>query len=296
MPPLYSVAELLVRHSETRGQQIAFSAPGREVSYADLAARTGRIAGHLAGAGIARGDRVAIVLGSRIEAVESILAITRAAAIGVPLDPRSSEAELADALSGSGARVVITDGQRLGRVRAVAGAGTVIAVVAPDVPDGCLPYEDLAERDSPRPACDDLGLDEPAWLHYTSGTTGDRKGVLSCQRAWLWSAGASYGPALKMTSADRLLWPLPLFHAYGHSLCVIGTVARVVAAGGAHRGHTRQPSGTAPRTRADHRRRDPLVGEIRHGIIGRSALRLTTRTPGPRAGSAPPWRTAEPRT
>jgi len=225
MRPIYSVAELLVRHSQTRGQQIAFSGPGREVSYADLAARTGRIAGHLASAGLAHADRVAIVLGSRIEAVESTLAITRAAAIGVPLDPRSSEAELADALADSGARMVVTDGQRLGRVRAAAGEGTVIVVVAPDVPEGCLRYEDLAERDAPRPAPDDLGLDEPAWLHYTSGTTGDRKGVLSCQRAWLWSIGASYAPTLGMTSADMLFWPLPLFHAYGHSMCVIGTMA-----------------------------------------------------------------------
>ncbi len=176
-------------------------------------------------AGIARADRVAIVLGSRIEAVESALAITRASAIGVPLDPRSSEAELAEALEDSGARMVVTDGQRFGRVRAAAGARTMIVLVAPDVPEGCLRYDDMAERDARRPARDDLGPDEPAWLHYTSGTTGDRKGVLSCQRAWLWSASASYAPALGITAADCLFWPLPLYHALGHSLCVIGTVA-----------------------------------------------------------------------
>jgi acyl-CoA synthetase (AMP-forming)/AMP-acid ligase II len=87
MFPVSSVAELLVRHAETRGQQTAFSGPGRTVSYADLATRTGRIAGHMASVGIARADRVAIVLGSRVEAVESILAVTRVGAIGVPLDP-----------------------------------------------------------------------------------------------------------------------------------------------------------------------------------------------------------------
>jgi acyl-CoA synthetase (AMP-forming)/AMP-acid ligase II len=219
-----SVSELLVLQAAVRGRQVAFSAPRREISYTDLERRTARIAGHLSSAGVAPGDRVAVYLGSGIEAVESTLAITRAAAIGVPLDPRSSAGELAHALDDSGARVVFTDSHRLRTLRTVADAGTVIVLVAPDRPDGCLWHEDLAQRAPPRPAADDLGLDAPAWMHYTSGTTGDRKGVLSSQRAWLWSARAC-SSALGLSSQDRLLWPLPLFRAFGHSMCVIGTLS-----------------------------------------------------------------------
>jgi acyl transferase domain-containing protein/acyl-CoA synthetase (AMP-forming)/AMP-acid ligase II/thioesterase domain-containing protein len=222
--PVLSVAELLLRHAATRGRQIAFSDSRRNVSFADLERRTARIAGHLAGLGVAPGDRVAIALDSRVEAVESTFAITRAGAVGVPLDPRSSVAELAWALADSGARLVFTDGQRLGRLRAAATAATTMVLAEAVAPEGCLRHEDLAERDAARPAADGLSPDEPAWLHYTSGTTGGRKGVLSCQRAWLWSA-ASYATALGISSRDRLLWPLPLFHAFGHSLCVIGTLA-----------------------------------------------------------------------
>jgi len=221
--PILSVAELLLRHAAARGQQIAFSDPRRDISYADLERRTARIAGHLAGLDVAPGDRVAIVLGSRAEAVESTFAITRAGAVGVPLDPRSSVAELARALEDSGARLVFTDGQRLGRLRAAAPATTIV-LAETVAPEGCLRYEDLAGRDAAQPAADCLSPDAPAWLHYTSGTTGGRKGVLSSQRAWLWSASA-HASALGISSRDRLLWPLPLFHAFGHSLCVIGTLA-----------------------------------------------------------------------
>jgi acyl-coenzyme A synthetase/AMP-(fatty) acid ligase len=82
-----------------------------------------------------------------------------------------------------------------------------------------LPYSGLAEQDSSRPAANSRALDEPVWIHYTSCTTGDRKGVVSCQRGWLWSATASYAPVPGISSEDHLLWPLPLFHALGHSLC-----------------------------------------------------------------------------
>lgn len=244
MTPILSVADLLKQHAATRGQQAAFSGPaGRQVTYADLAVRTARVAGHLVEAGITRGHRVAMVLSSCIEAVESTFAITRAAAIGVPLDARSSQAELTRALHNSRARVVITDDRRFESVSKAVVAGRqsaenqVIIVVVGGRPDlkvdveglDVQRYEDWAEHTSTHlpeitAPIDDLGLEEPAWLHYTTGTTGQPKGVLSSQRAWMWTAVNSYVPSLGMTSADKLFWPLPLFHAFGQSLGIIGTL------------------------------------------------------------------------
>nr|WP_273634018.1 type I polyketide synthase [Streptomyces muensis] len=70
-----------------------------------------------------------------------------------------------------------------------------------------------------------LGLDEPAWMLYTSGTTHRPKGVLSTQRAALWSVAACYAPILGLSPDDRLLWPLPLFHSFSHSLAILGVTA-----------------------------------------------------------------------
>jgi acyl-CoA synthetase (AMP-forming)/AMP-acid ligase II len=83
----------------------------------------------------------------------------------------------------------------------------------------------VADAEHSEPPRDDLGLDEPAWMLYTSGTTHRPKGVLSTQRAALWSPAACYAPLFGLSSEDRLLWPLPLFHSFGHSLAILGVTA-----------------------------------------------------------------------
>ncbi|MGW2381842.1 type I polyketide synthase [Streptomyces sp. NPDC001658] len=221
------LAELLRAHAAAAPARVAFADDVRRVTYAELERRTGRLAAYLAGAGVRRGDRVAICLGNRVEMVESVLAAVRAGAIGVPLNPRSSEAELAHFLDDSGATVVVTDpahlpllGSRPVRVL-LTGTGPVPA----DAPGGTALFRDAAESEAAEAPRDDLGLDEPAWMLYTSGTTHRPKGVLSTQRAALWSVAACYAPIFGLSAEDRLLWPLPLFHSFGHSLAILGVTA-----------------------------------------------------------------------
>ncbi|WP_157985060.1 type I polyketide synthase [Lentzea terrae] len=200
--------DLLGANAARFGAKVAFADPWRCVTYAELELRTRRLAGHLAGS-VPRGGRVAILLGNRVEMIESCLAVTRASAVGVPLNPSCSDAELAHFLSDSGASVVLTD--QLDRLRRF----DIQAIVpAP-----------LASTDPGVPARDDLGLDEPAWMLYTSGTTGSPKGVISTQRSCLWSVAACYVPIFGLSSSDVLLWPTPLFHSLAHVLCVLGVTA-----------------------------------------------------------------------
>ncbi|KAG6354433.1 hypothetical protein INS49_004450 [Diaporthe citri] len=199
----------------------------------DLEKRSRRIAVHLVRAGIGRGQFVSIVLGRCLEAVESVLASTRAGAVGVPLDPRSPSAELSNVLHHCEARAIITDSRHLSQVRAAAQGGRrlIIVVSPPDVavPEGdsdFVRYQDWADDDecttSDVNIDEDLGF-EPAFLHYTSGTTSSPKGVLSSQQSWLWSAN-SFASAFGLTEEDQLFWPLPLFHCLGHALCIVATV------------------------------------------------------------------------
>ncbi|QEU82455.1 long-chain fatty acid--CoA ligase [Streptomyces subrutilus] len=83
--------ELLREHARSIGEKVAFEDRRTRLTYRELERRTGRLAGHLAGLGAVRDERAAILLGNRVEAVESLLAVTRASAIGVPLDAGSSE-------------------------------------------------------------------------------------------------------------------------------------------------------------------------------------------------------------
>ncbi|MEU3466069.1 beta-ketoacyl synthase N-terminal-like domain-containing protein, partial [Streptomyces sp. NPDC006733] len=224
--------ELLKEHANRFGDKIAFSDSRRDVSYTELEKRTGRIAGHLAALRLQPGDRAVIYLGNCVETVESYLAITRASAIGVPLNPRSTDSELGYLLDDSGARVVITDPAHLGQLRAVLGDRRTVRIVVTggtgipaDAPAGTVAFETLAGTDPAVPARDDLGLDDLAWMLYTSGTTGRPKGVLSTQRNGLWSVAACYAPIPGLTSEDRVLWPLPLFHSLSHIVCVLGVTA-----------------------------------------------------------------------
>ncbi|MEU8710216.1 type I polyketide synthase [Streptomyces sp. NPDC048565] len=240
---LRPLSDLLREHARRLGTKTAFQDGRCGVTYGELEVRTGRLAGHLVNFGLRHGERVAILLGSRVEAVESMLAVVRAGAVGVPMDPRSTSAELAYLLDDSGARVVFTDRSTLSRllpllperprlsVVLVQDAGTrdgspaAVASGGPAEEAGMFRYAPLVTTEPPVPAPDDLGLDEVAWLLYTSGSTGRPKGVLSTQRSRLSSVASGFVTVLGLTADDRLLWPLPLHHAIGQLLCVLGVTA-----------------------------------------------------------------------
>ncbi|MEV6834739.1 beta-ketoacyl synthase N-terminal-like domain-containing protein [Streptomyces sp. NPDC051133] len=217
------LSETLRRHARECPDKVAFADERRQVTYAGLAARTGRVAGHLAAHGVGRGDRVAILLGNSVTTVESYLAVTRAAAVGVPVNPQCSDAELAHQLDDSGARAVLTDVTHLAQVeRARERRPGLLVVLADGTGPGTLAFEDLAGTEPDQGPRDDLGLYEPAWILYTSGTTGAAKGVVSHQAGCLWSVHTAYQGVLGLGPDDRLLWPLPLFHSLAHILCVLG--------------------------------------------------------------------------
>ncbi|MFI1180781.1 SDR family NAD(P)-dependent oxidoreductase [Streptomyces sp. NPDC020799] len=225
-----ALPDVLKAHAARAGRKTAFQDARRGVTYEELEERTCRLAGHLVRLGIRKGDRVALLSGNRVETVESFLAVLRAGAVGVPLDPGAADAELAYFLDDSGAVAVITEDTLLPRVSRLAAVRPrlrprVLVVGTAEAAAGTHAFEQLAGSEPGRAPRDDLGLDEAAWILYTSGTTGRSKGVVSSQRTALWSVAAAYVPLWGLEPRDRLLWPLPMFHAYAHSLCLLGVVA-----------------------------------------------------------------------
>ncbi|MGW4207374.1 SDR family NAD(P)-dependent oxidoreductase [Lentzea sp. NPDC004789] len=205
------VAHLLSRNAKLHGTKAAFSDDVRTVTWSALTDRTAALA---AGLGVDRGARVAFLLDDSVELVESVLAVARAAAVGVLFSPQCTDAELGHLLADSEPALLITDARHLPQVARVGGAPRLLVTGEE--------FERLASgHGQPR---DDLGPDEPAWMIYTSGTTGSPKAVVSSQRAALWSPVEVYGPLLGLTAEDRLLWPLPMSHSFAHSLCVLGVL------------------------------------------------------------------------
>lgn len=223
------IPQLLAEHASRFGDKVAFYDDRSSVSYAELAERTRRLAGHLVGQGLGRGDRVLLYLENSVETAESYLAVTRAGAVGVCANPQAAPPEVGYMLADSEARVVITDDLHLDQARSLAAGQardiTIVLVTEGEAPAGVLSYAELAGTEPASPPPDDLGLDEAAWMLYTSGTTGRPKGVLLTQRSCLWVVAACWAPIAGISAEDRVLCPLPLFHSYALDLCVLGVFA-----------------------------------------------------------------------
>ncbi|MEJ2857942.1 MULTISPECIES: SDR family NAD(P)-dependent oxidoreductase [unclassified Saccharothrix] len=257
---LRPLPELLRSNAGRSGARTAYADARRSVTHAELDARTGRLAGHLADLGVWPSDRVVVLLGG-VSAVEAVLAVVRAGGIAVPLDPELDDAELARLVEDAGADTVITD--PAGAVR----VAPLNLVVDGDFA-GAHSFEELATTEPATPARDDLTLDDLAFLTYTAGATGPRKGVLSTQRNALWPAATAYSVQLGLTPDDRLFWPLPV-HA-GLSFLVAATAMGA---------SVRLASGLAP----DQLRR--VLAEDRSTVVAGTPLTHRALLDTPRPGA-----------
>jgi long-chain acyl-CoA synthetase len=223
------VPELLRRNAAARAAKIAYRDAETSVTYADLFERTGRLAGHLADAGIAANDAVAIMLPSSVAWVESCLAIARAGAIGVPISYDSTETEIAYRLADANCKAVFTTAERgdlLARLQASApNPGTLIVTDRGACSAPALRYAHLAAAAPQSAPSDPPSLHDTSFILYTSGTTGRAKGVRLTVHGMLWVAAACWAPITGLSEHDTLLSPLPLFHSYALNLSVLGVLA-----------------------------------------------------------------------
>ncbi|MFA5520923.1 MAG: AMP-binding protein [Castellaniella sp.] len=190
-------------------------------SYADLYARSRRLASALESMGVAPGDRVAILCRNRHEMLEAHYGVPMAGAVLNALNTRLDAASLGYILAHGEARVLIHDAGFAPLVMQALAAldGEQPALIRVDRLDERgsqgLEYEAVLTGGAP-----DYAWHVPAdeWdaisLNYTSGTTGRPKGVVYHHRgAYLSSLGNAM--AMGMTPDTVYLWTLPMFHCNG---------------------------------------------------------------------------------
>ncbi|MBS1678302.1 MAG: AMP-binding protein [Actinobacteria bacterium] len=168
-------------HAERGADALLYDGPGGrvELSYADLRDRSRRLAGALRAAGVEPGDRVAVMLPKSPEVIVALLAIWRLGAVEVPLFTAfGPEAATYRALH-SGARIAITDAANRAKLDEACAAGVRVMTVAGgdgEVAEGDLDFA-AAVRDGESFAGVTRSGEEMMILLYTSGTTGQPKGV-----------------------------------------------------------------------------------------------------------------------
>ncbi|MDE1145755.1 MAG: amino acid adenylation domain-containing protein [Azospirillaceae bacterium] len=142
--------------------------PDVVLSYQDLNAQADRLANRLVALGVGREDRVAVCMGPSATRIAAVLAVMKAGAAYVPLDPFFPAALLGELLADCGARAVLADADTAGTL---AGLGTVTVLRADIEAAADGPDAGGSRDDGP-----DMGA--AAYLIYTSGSTGRRKGVV----------------------------------------------------------------------------------------------------------------------
>jgi long-chain acyl-CoA synthetase len=238
-----SVPELLKRQAGLRGGKTAYSDSKRSVSYVELEKRTRDLAGHLAGFGLAPGDRIAILLPNSTGWIETCFAALRAGLVCVPISYQSTFPEIEYRIQDSGCSAIVTTDEMAETVQKLQASAPSLKTViwagggeasprgfrlwgkAGDHGKKGLRLEDLAQTSPATPAPDPSGIDQASFIVYTSGTTGRAKGVLLSVRSMLWVAAACWGPITEITEADTILSPLPLFHSYALNLSVLTVLA-----------------------------------------------------------------------
>lgn len=158
-------------------------AADRDWTYAEFDDWARVVAARARADGVRAGDRVALVLGATPGHLATLAALSRLGAVAVPLDPGRPDAERAELLRRSGARIVLT---------------------------GCAPPRPGDERAPAAPAR--AGPGDPWAVLYTSGSTSRPRGVVVPQRAFA-VTGAALADAHGYTADDTVLCALPLHHA-----------------------------------------------------------------------------------
>jgi acetyl-CoA synthetase len=157
-----------------------------EVGYGALREASNRLANVLAGRGIARGDRIAILLPQGPTVAVSHIAIYKLGAVALPLAMLFGVEAITYRLKDSGARALITNAQGLAKLAGTdALAGVDLALSIDGAGDGAEDFHAALARAASGFAPVETAADDPALMVYTSGTTGPPKGALHAHRVLL---------------------------------------------------------------------------------------------------------------
>ena len=189
--------------------------------YGALAARVARLAAALHRSGLAASDRVALIARNAPEYVEALFACWHAGLSAVPVNAKLHPAELGYVLAHSGARWAFVDADWHAEIESAGEARALQHIVA----FGSREYERLFAGEPVEPA--PVAAADPAWLFYTSGTTGRPKGAILSHANLRAMSECFLADVEAVAAGDAILHAAPMSH--GSGLYVVPHVQRAAA-------------------------------------------------------------------
>jgi acyl-CoA synthetase (AMP-forming)/AMP-acid ligase II len=202
----------------------------RSLTYGELDARVDALAAGLTKLGLEHGDRIGFITWNRPEILEVFYAAFKLGVCAVPLNARFTAEEITYHLEDSGAAALVHGPEFAEEVAKATdhldGVRHILSL------DGATPgqagaetldYEELVNSNLGAPdATVDVDMDEPAWLFYTSGTTGRPKGAMLTHKNLSFLAMGWAADLMPLTPNDVTLHAAPLTHGAGfHALAAV---------------------------------------------------------------------------
>jgi len=191
-----NIAELVRYWARWRPGHTAVITDDVRTSWAEFDARSDAIARGLRAAGVSKGDRVGMHLDNRIEAPLLTIACLKLGAILVPLNFKLTGGEILPLLEDADCKIVVSQARYLPQLE-LAAARLPFAIYSIDGRD--VPAFSTLSVDMGSAPTEAVGLGDPGFICYTSGTTGRQKGAL------LTHGGAMY-PGFAKNIAEGLSW------------------------------------------------------------------------------------------
>ncbi len=227
------LSRTLTRSAEASGDRVAVRAGEQSVTYRALDARVDAAAWVLQQAGVEAGDRVAVVLGTRITFVVAYHAALRIGAVAVPIGTTQTAPEVAHQLTDCRARAIVVGRAYTSTIESLRGTLPALEAVfvadstqrdpGPGMTSWAAAVQDAEGR---RPDPVEVGADDLALLAYTSGTTGAPKGAMLTHGQLLANQRQLQASGGGVDADDVVLCPLPLFHIYALNVAMGPTLSQ----------------------------------------------------------------------
>lgn len=215
-----TVADIARVFGAERPDATALIAGERTATFAELDARSNRVAQALRAAGVAFGDRVAFIEKNGIEFFEVACALSKLGAVVVPVNWRLAPPEMLHIIDDSGARVVIVGTEFFGHVEAIEDRLTATLVAVGAHPRWPAFDEWTASYPAEDP-CVTTRPDDLTFLMYTSGTTGSPKGVMLSNDNYFCKA-TGIADKWRFDADSVSLAVMPMFHMAGSGWAFVG--------------------------------------------------------------------------